>query len=139
MTKHFSFVIFNYFIACSGWYDQRSSKFPLFITSHIQWCNFSEKTRYCKLKANLQGKVQLKDTKKLTVCSNSDCLLCMLQSMMWYSQCTTFKMSQTWHDVWLIVYSAMAMYVVFVQKLSSKFHISYTIKYDSKLTAIVHF
>ena len=31
----------------------------------------------------------------------------------------------------LIVIVAMAMYVIFVQKLSSKFHISYAFKYDS--------
>jgi len=33
----------------------------------------------------------------------------------------------------------MAMYVVFVQKLSRKFHISYEIKYDSNIAALVHF
>jgi len=31
------------------------------------------------------------------------------------------------------------MYVVFVQKLSSKFHISYAIKYDSNMTAFLAF
>jgi len=43
VTKQSSFVILDDFIACSGWYDQRSAKFPLFFTSHIQWFSLSEK------------------------------------------------------------------------------------------------
>jgi len=35
MTKQSIFVILDNFIACSGWYGQRSSKFPLLFTSHI--------------------------------------------------------------------------------------------------------
>jgi len=35
MTKQSISVILDYFIACSGWYGQRSAKFPFFFTSHL--------------------------------------------------------------------------------------------------------
>jgi len=131
MTKHSSFVILNYFIACSGQYDQRSAKFPCCSPWISNDTTFLRKGDIAQSKLFYKARFKWKDSKNC-ICSNSDCLFCTLQhDDVVILDVPLLKWAKLDMMYDLIVIVAMAIYAIFVQKLSSKFHISYAFKYDS--------